>query len=390
MEIYSIWPSFLLFVFVFAIFQFAPFFSELDKHIRVGAAFTNIDGLRGFLALGVFLHHALITYSFLSTGVWQNPPSQFYTMIGQVSVALFFMISGFLFWDKVIREDGKIRWTELYIGRVFRIAPVYWAAVGLMIVIVFVRSGFALHVSIGDLYYTIAQWILGLGFLNQANINGYPQTGLLLAGITWTLHYEWIFYASLWFFAYLSRAYIRKAFVLFGFTTSLIATAISGSQTSAIAALFFSGMIAATFAHDLPWDKLKSKYIGGAALLTLIAVFVFFDTIYKPLPIILLTLVFMIIGYGNDLLGAITNRAARRLGTISYSTYMFQGLILTIVFSIPAPRNFGLASPLNYWLMVALCAVLLTALSTASYCLIEHPAIAAGKKFAKSLRGKKH
>jgi hypothetical protein len=42
-----------------------------------------IDGARGFLALGVALHHAVIYYHFVRTDEWAAPPSRFDTLAGQ-------------------------------------------------------------------------------------------------------------------------------------------------------------------------------------------------------------------------------------------------------------------------------------------------------------------
>lgn len=69
--------------------------------------YASIDGLRGYLAFFVFLHHSCIWYFFLRTGQWQAPPSNLYNHFGQSSVALFFMITGFLFFSKLI--DGRTR-----------------------------------------------------------------------------------------------------------------------------------------------------------------------------------------------------------------------------------------------------------------------------------------
>ncbi|MBY9589867.1 acyltransferase family protein [Pseudomonas aeruginosa] len=66
--------------------------------------FSTIDGLRGYLAFFVFLHHAAIWYYFLRSGAWQVPPSNLYTHFGQTSVSLFFMITGFLFTHKLLQS----------------------------------------------------------------------------------------------------------------------------------------------------------------------------------------------------------------------------------------------------------------------------------------------
>ena len=64
--------------------------------------YASIDGLRGYLALFVFLHHACVWYFFLQVGRWEVPPSSLYTHFGQSSVALFFMITGFLLFPNII------------------------------------------------------------------------------------------------------------------------------------------------------------------------------------------------------------------------------------------------------------------------------------------------
>ena len=67
---------------------------------RQSARFASIDGLRGYLAFFVFLHHACIWYFYLQTGEWGRPPSNLYSHLGRSSVVLFFMITGFLFFTK--------------------------------------------------------------------------------------------------------------------------------------------------------------------------------------------------------------------------------------------------------------------------------------------------
>ncbi|NNG63087.1 acyltransferase, partial [Pseudomonas fragi] len=63
--------------------------------------YASVDGLRGYLAFGVFVHHMAIIWVFLHTGVFDVPKSKFYAQIGLASVALFFMITGFLFWGRL-------------------------------------------------------------------------------------------------------------------------------------------------------------------------------------------------------------------------------------------------------------------------------------------------
>lgn len=91
--------------------------------------FVTIDGLRGFLAFFVFLHHGAIWHGYLRTGLWQLPASPLFTHFGQASVALFFMITSFLFWTRLLTSaPGRIDWLQLYSSRVLRLVPLYASA----------------------------------------------------------------------------------------------------------------------------------------------------------------------------------------------------------------------------------------------------------------------
>src|SRR4051812_9293181 len=62
------------------------------------ARFETLDGLRGFLALGVFGGHAMNMYNQHATGTWSAGAPSFYGTAAETGVALFFAITGFLFW----------------------------------------------------------------------------------------------------------------------------------------------------------------------------------------------------------------------------------------------------------------------------------------------------
>lgn len=100
---------------------------KIARHLQHSgeSRYASIDGLRGYLAFGVFVHHSIITWIFLRTGVIDFPPSNFYSMLGQGSVALFFMITGFLFWGRLIKHGRNHDWLAFAISRVFRLYPLY-------------------------------------------------------------------------------------------------------------------------------------------------------------------------------------------------------------------------------------------------------------------------
>ena len=134
MTLFAVWPYFLLvFVVSIACGLLPPFKLVDDARAAAGMRTETLDGLRGFLALSVFVHHFVITHRYLQSGIWDYPPSAFYTLLGQVGFGGFFMITGFLFWGKLLDARGRPDWWTLYLGRVFRIGPMYVVVVVLML-----------------------------------------------------------------------------------------------------------------------------------------------------------------------------------------------------------------------------------------------------------------
>ena len=67
---------------------------------------ASLDGLRGFLALAVLLSHGTIYQTYLRTGIWL-PVGGFAGMLGQGGVSMFFMLTGFLFWSRLVRARAR-------------------------------------------------------------------------------------------------------------------------------------------------------------------------------------------------------------------------------------------------------------------------------------------
>jgi len=88
-----------------------------------------LDGMRGWLALGVFFQHVMTTYFFYTRGTWDASPAHFYEVTGAIGVSLFFMITGFLFWGRVLRSNGRLDAAALYRSRLRRILPMYLVSV---------------------------------------------------------------------------------------------------------------------------------------------------------------------------------------------------------------------------------------------------------------------
>lgn len=390
MSEYSIWPYFAGMAFLLLIVA-SPLFKAADVPPNPhGPRISTLDGLRGFLALGVFFHHAAIYHEYLLDGRWQLPPSQFYTLIGQVGVAIFFMITGYLFWSRLIADRGRPNWLQLYIGRIFRIGPLYLFAVGAALVIVFARLGLHLNVSALQFLKELVHW-LSLGFLSLGDINGYPNAVWLLAGVTWSLRYEWFFYLSLPLLALAAgRSKLHLPFAAGGLAISLVYIAMhrgpaGASLISVCVGLFLVGMTCGSLARRSAAVKMTDPLASVIVGMLICAVFIAFNSAYNVGATLLLGGAFYLIASGCSFFGLLTSRPARRLGDVSYGIYLLQGLVLTVVFLNDRARDIALRSPLGHWSMILLCAILLVIIATATHVVIERTGIDIGKRVGKKV-----
>lgn len=348
----------------------------------------TIDGLRGFLALGVFFHHAIIYNHFLTTGAWEVPPSILYTQLGQSGVILFFMVTGYLFWNKAIETGGSLDWLSLYTGRIFRIGPMYFLATFVMLVIVFWKTGFTLHEPLITIWHQIAPLALFGYFTPGPEINTYASPGLILAGVTWTLHFEWIFYLLL----PLSAIFARKSswhitYTTSGFVLLLLLIARQPSVPSVGFGAFYAGMLAASLrAQSLSVSPAPTaQRLTSGIVILLLGLLLLTPTAYSVTPLILLSAIFGLVSLGCSVFGLLTMKASRRLGEISYGIYLLQGVVLYIFFNNPELQKFALTSNLFYWLVILLAALTLVCIAMLTHVLVEKPGIDLGRKLARRI-----
>lgn len=346
--------------------------------------YKSLDALRGFLATNVFAYHAFVAHEYYHSGVWQSPDINMYRFAGGGSVSIFFMITGFLFWGKAI--DHGIQPIALLRSRAKRIMPLYIFSCFLIFTICSIDAKFTQRVQMSELIQAIARWLAG-GALGAPSING-ASTLLLNAGVTWTLQYEWAFYAILPFltiftpprrFLFLVFLYllILTFFKLFGFANQTI--------FMLVAIPFLGGMFTAYITRHTP-DVPKAK--SWAASLFVLASLGVGAYYYKRGlgTIIAVGLIpsFILIALGNDLFGIMKTRWARWLGHISFSVYLLHGIVLLL-----ALRALDLYWPIDkmqyseYILWFMAISLFLVSICSGTYMLIELPSM----KY--SWRGKK-
>jgi peptidoglycan/LPS O-acetylase OafA/YrhL len=335
--------------------------------------FVSIDGVRGFLAFFVFLHHSCIWYFYLRTGKWEVPPSNLYTHFGQSSVALFFMITGFLFYSKLI--DGrakKIDWLRLFVSRFLRLAPLYFFVMFLLFAAVFILSKATLNEPVSKLLFGMIRW-LGFTLLGAPDLNGVGSTRTIVADVVWSLPYEWMFYFSLPLMAL--TVGVLAPFRYLGF--SLIGVALIIWYPSSNYLPFLGGIIAAILVRFEWICKLStSKPMSFLALVFLATAVGFFPSAYAAAPLLLLGGFFAIIACGNTLFGLLKNRVSRTLGEFAYGIYLMHGITLFVTFNfILGLQQSRALSVVQHWTVVAGITPVLIFICFLLFRFIEKPAM---------------
>lgn len=341
----------------------APAFRFLaDRGSRVG----SLDGLRGFLALAVFFHHFAITYHWKQTGQWKAPPEAVFENFGKVGVALFFMITGYLFISKILQQD-RVDWRKLYRSRLYRIVPLYLVAFLSVALVVAINTDFGLQVSVSRLIVDVLRWLSFHG----ATINGYPDTRTIIAGVDWTLRHEWAFYLALPAIQWVIH---KGPWATLALVLATIALYIHPVKLVSLGSEHFVYFVVGAFPAWVALRRqvpsfIQSRWIGVLILLALAAALA---TEHRgPWQLVLLGLAFMGLALGNNVLGLLITRPAVLLGEISYSIYLLHGLVLYLMFTqCPVIDASGLTPwAFAWWMPVA--SLLVVATSAATYLLVE-------------------
>ncbi|WGM03912.1 acyltransferase family protein [Arsenophonus nasoniae] len=190
--IYSITATSVIFI---SFFVTAYFFQKMNflPEMKVGhlkERYYFIDGLRGIAAICVVVGHSW------RIGVKAFDFKDFYlasftSFIASFGVQLFFCITGFLFFDQIIKKRANFDWNKFYLSRVKRLTPLFLFSTTVSVLCLYAVSLEKISlISFNDLFNTIKLYLFGFG--GQVDILG-RYSGILTAA-SWTLPYEVRFY----------------------------------------------------------------------------------------------------------------------------------------------------------------------------------------------------
>ncbi len=266
------------------------------------------------------------------------------------------------------RKQG-MDWLRFFVGRVLRLVPLHWFAVSLMFAIVMILSQGQLF----DAMATAKGMILWLALLGSPDLNQVIGTRHILAGVTWSLPYEWFFYLSLPVIALSLRLVAPVPVLMIGLAG--VAGAIAWHADPQHALQFLGGIAAALLVRCQCVTRLATS-TGGSILviLLLIAEVGLFPTAYGVVQVILQSAVFVLIAGGASLFNLLTCRVSRMLGEMAYSMYLLHGILLFVTFRfILGFEAARLLTPVEHWLVIYATVPVLILVCFGTFRLIERP-----------------
>jgi peptidoglycan/LPS O-acetylase OafA/YrhL len=369
-------PTLLIALPLISAFLTAYGIAYIVKPKALASRYLSIDGLRGQLALLVFAHHAYVWHQYLATGRWEAPQSSFYNQVGEISVIMFFGVTGFLFSSKLINDRHRgTDWDRLFLSRVLRLCPMYFASIALLVVVALSFGGKAVPDDFVGYVKDIGHWLF-FTIVKMPDLNGHARTFIINAGVTWTLRYEWFFYGLLPLGALLIG---RRPPILYLILAGIVLAGVWLLHVNlSYFVPFLSGFVAAMAVKSELFCRIARRRISSILILGILILLVQrYHGAYGAVQVVLLTLVFCLFAGGNSLFGILERRPAILLGEITYSVYLLHGLFLYMLMGsgllLPSPQSL---SPLGYWLLISVASACIVIVSYFTYSYIEVPFIA--------------
>lgn len=321
----------------------------------------SLDGLRGILALTVMIHHNLLNQRFkvVSLDVLQAHPVL--NQLGSGSVALFFMISAYLFGSRLLKADGKLRILSFFYGRAMRIVPAYAVTVALVVIAAFCAQGLQLEVPLHKLAREVGRYFF-FDFVTRYDINGVAGSRDLI-GVAWTLRYEWLFYFCVPVMAWLYRISGSKLALYI----PLLAAALFYDSRF----YFFVTGLATAQLVALNSDAARSRWAISAFVCLAMLPSAFYTSDGLP-QALFLTPVLVAVIQGETWSWLLKSRPLRFLGEISYSVYLVHGVVIFGAQSMLGMKLYGL-SGMAFVPAATITGVTVVLVATLMHLLVERP-----------------
>lgn len=361
---------------------------SFHRGIYNDSGIKSISGLRALLAsIVAFSHLAHYLYARDNDWIFDKDyfalisQGNFFVNSGKFGVALFFMISAFLFYrwlDNELLSPGELT-HKLIKSRVRRIVPMFWFS-GLVIVSI----GWLQGDLVPDLT-ALKQGLLWLLFVGNYHI-GTLMTANVNAGVEWTLRLEWLLYLSIPLIYVLNRVTggRYKTLLILGSIGVIFVIAVAlrlwgTAYTDPRPVLGFAmGYMAWLYRDRWVQGRNSGKAAGLAIALAVVALFFTSNAFFYLIFLGCLSVVFFIVSSGNAIFGLLENKTLMSVGEVSYSLYLIHGVVLYFIKQLPLPtlqHNFVLYTALSTLFFVVSFYV-----AKLTYLYVEKPFIGSSNK----------
>jgi peptidoglycan/LPS O-acetylase OafA/YrhL len=347
-----------------------------------------IDGLRGLLALAVLVHHFAVWIPVARAGAaWATPASLPLHNLGAGSVGLFFMVTGYVFYPRVLGGLRGLDLGRLALGRLFRLYPALLASILMILGLILWRTGGADARPLHEEAAALLRWLACAG---TPPLLGEAESGRINAHVLWSLRYELLFYILVLPACCAAMDRLRGRAPSWWVPAGLLVGALLLRPLKNLLPLigylplFAMGMLAYEVRMR---EALAARLRGPVAAALAAAALVLAATTQvvpgKPAALALYGAFFLCVACGNGIGGLLRLPGARLLGACSYGVYLLHGLVLSALFVDLAPLTAGIPTGLLPLLIpaAAVAAVLLAALVHVA---VERPGIRAGQALAQA------
>ncbi|HBX0008848.1 TPA: acyltransferase family protein [Klebsiella pneumoniae] len=224
----------------------------------------------------------------------------------------------------------------------------------------------------------IIKWLMFNGYYI-----GEFKAGIITAGVTWTLRYEWLFYLLLPILFFIIRSRTFKVLVLCLFLYLLSTEFEKIGFTAVNFTGFFIGAAVALFEVKIKEtigvvSKRIQNIIFVLAILASVCINVenYLDLVYLQCAC---GVIFVLVIAGNDFFGLLSKKTSIILGEISYSIYLMHGIVIYTVFYVLDLFRY-ITSFTEYALIIPFVMFIVVVVSSITFTFIEKPMIYFGKE----------
>lgn len=295
-----------------------------------------INGIRGILASLVMFSHAFKDFYIYIGNPWIFDKNYFdllgygnqATNTGKIGVAIFFMISGYLFYRLLNGPSFNLK--KFIKNRFLRIFPLYAFVVSFCIIIGLIISDQTLDWGI---LVGIAKWYTFFGSYDVLNI------ATMTKGVEWTLKLEILLYASIPILFYLFQKINNQAIRHLLILGSILSIFIAGFLLRIYGKVYIDPRAALCFYVGYVALEIKGLYsfqtFLQSKIATILAILFFLSSFFiSSHNLFYLYLIascgflFLCLSSGNNLFGLLDIEPLQKLGEISYSIYLIHGCVL--------------------------------------------------------------